>query len=108
MKNHLLEFLRDAAAALKGSACDAATLDALEGTQEAVRAMFARYEAPAPAGAEAVRESMREALHLFFQAIELLLTAHETGRLELLPSALAKAEEGSDLLEQVEYLIAST
>lgn len=107
MHNQLLEFLRDVAAALKDAPLTDDTVSALESTQETVREMFVRYDQPAPLGAEAVRDAMREALQLFFQSLELLLDAHETGTADQLTVAVAKAEEASDLLEQVEYLTQS-
>lgn len=82
-----------------------ATLDALESSKEALQGMYARYEAAAPEGAEEVRECMLEALQLFFSSIELLEEVNEGAETALLMEAVEKAEEASDLLEQIEYLV---
>lgn len=115
MNNELLEFLRDVAADLNlnGAPLPEATVADLEHCQEMLQEVYQRYEQPAPAGAESVREAMMEALEALFQAIDLLLALSDAGsEVELdaaqLRRAVDLAEEGSDLLEQVEYLIAES
>lgn len=115
MTNELLEFLRDVAADLNlnGAPLPQTTVDDLAHCQEMLQEIFARYEPPAPAGAESVREAMMEALEALFQSIELLLILSDAGAEAELDAAQLRravdlAEEGSDLLEQVEYLIAES
>ena len=69
-----------------------------------------RQPLPSPARFEA---AMMEALEALFQSIELLLIVSDAGAEAELDSAQLRravdlAEEGSDLLEQVEYLIAES
>ena len=107
MNNHLLDFLREVSSQLSMSdePLSPATLDALEASKESLQAMHGRYQAEAPPGAEEVRECMLEALTLFFCCIELLEEVNEGADAELLVQAVEKAEEASDLLEQIEYLV---
>jgi hypothetical protein len=107
VNNQLLEFLRDIAQELSISdeALSEDTLAALERSQETLRGLYERYEKPAPRGAEQVREAMLEALQLYFDAIDVIFDVNEGAETELLRAAIEKAEEASDLLEQVEYLV---
>ncbi len=107
MNNYLLDFLREVSSQLSMSddPLPQGTLDALESSKEALQAMYGRYESDAPEGAEEVRECMLEALTLFFSCIELLEEVNEGADTVLLMEAVEKAEEASDLLEQIEYLV---
>ena len=107
MNNHLLDFLRTVSSqrSMSDDALPQATLDALDNSTAGLQAMYGRYEAAAPEGAEEVRECMLEALQLFFSSIELLEEVNEGGDNALLAEAVEKAEEASDLLQQIEYLV---
>ena len=107
MNNHLLDFLRETSSQLSMSddPLPQTTLDALEASKEALQAMYASYEVEAPEGAEEVRDCMLEALTLFFSCIELLEEVNEGADTVLLMEAVEKAEEASDLLEQIEHLV---
>lgn len=107
MNNHLLDFLREVASQLSMSddPLAPATLETLEASKESLQAIYSRYQGEAPKGAEEVRECMLEALTLFFSCIELLEEVNEGAEASLLTEAMEKAEEASDLLEQIEYLV---
>ncbi len=67
--------------------------------------LYAQYEAPAPAGAEVIREFMLEALQLFYDAVEGIEAYVESGERDRLAESVLKAEEANDILSSIEYVI---
>ena len=107
LQNDFLTFIRELARELTLHDEPLADSDrqAIERAKEALRAVYERYQEAAPAGTEGVREGMLEALELFYDAVEILEAVDDGDDVALLAGALEKAEEASDILEQVEYLI---
>ncbi|HXE72699.1 MAG TPA: hypothetical protein VNO81_08550 [Candidatus Nitrosotenuis sp.] len=103
----LLSFLRSLATHLSLGA--ELPRDEVRSTLDMVRQtlsdLYARYEPPAPEGAEVVREFMLEALELFYQSVEGILGFLEGGDPELLTQSVLQAEEASDILNSIEYVI---
>ena len=77
----------------------------MEHLRSNLEAAYARYEQEAPVGAEAIREAMLESIDLFCSALDCLDQYAEKPNPNLLQLAVESAEEASDILEQVEYII---
>lgn len=63
------------------------------------------YDAPAPEGAEAIRELMLESLTLFDSALAQIEAFIDDAEEERLSLAMRDAQEANDLLEAVEDLV---
>jgi hypothetical protein len=106
VQNSLLDFVRDTVEQLalgdeKGEEIRP-MLEYLRGTLDQT---YARYEPPAPAGAESIREAMLESIDLFCSSLDCLEQYLEKPNPNLLSHAVGAAEEANDLLDQVDYII---
>lgn len=103
----LLDFLRNLASHLAlGTTLDLdAILPALGRLKEHLQELYAQYEAPAPEGAEVIRDYMLEALELFFGSIEEIEGFLEDADRDRLARAVVSAEEADDILGSIEYVI---
>lgn len=103
----LLNFLRDLAShlALGTPLSLEAILPALGRVKEHLQELYAQYEAPAPEGAEVIRDYMLEALELFFGSIEEIEAFLEDADRDRLARAVVSAEEADDILGSLEYVI---
>jgi len=102
----LLDFFRETCRDLAQSEDPPVYLDdSIEHLRSNLEAAYARYEGEAPEGAEAIREAMLESLDLFCSALDCLEQYLENPNAKLLTLAVENAEEASDILEQVEYII---
>lgn len=103
----LLDFLRNLASHLAlGTTLDLdVILPALARTKEHLQDLYAQYEAPAPEGAEVIRDYMLEALELFFGSIEEIEGFLEDADRDRLARAVVAAEEADDILGSIEYVI---
>lgn len=106
-KADLLDFLRNLASHLAlGTTLDLdAILPALGRLKEHLQELYSQYEAPAPEGAEVIRDYMLEALELFFGSIEEIEGFLEDADRERLARAVVSAEEADDILGSIEYVI---
>ncbi|MEW6277934.1 MAG: hypothetical protein AB1758_04870 [Candidatus Eremiobacterota bacterium] len=77
----------------------------LDLVKQTLEQLYQQYEAPAPQGAEVIREFMLEALQLFYQAVEGIEDFVATGQRDSLAEAVLKAEEANDILSSIEYVI---
>lgn len=103
----LLNFLRNLSSHLAlGTELDLDTIvPALGRMKETLQEMYAQYEAPAPEGAEVIRDHMLEALELFFGSIEEIEGFLDDGDRDRLARAVVAAEEADDILGSIEYVI---
>lgn len=106
LQNSLLEFVRETVEQLSlGEDLHEdlpAMLEFLRGNLEET---YARYEPPAPEGAEAIRDAMLESIDLFCNALDCLEQYGSRPNKNLLSLAVNAAEEANDLLDQVDYII---
>lgn len=81
-------------------------VDYLEGTQDALAALYEKHEQTPFDGAEVTSELFKEAVKLIHDGIEEILIVHDEGEDDdALASALSNIEEGSDVLATVRYTI---
>ncbi len=105
MDNSILDFLVRAARLLALEESPPAGLEeGLVTLEDTLTALIERYQQPAPAGAESIREAMLESLDLYLSAIDCLRTFLEEPKGSYLSKAISLAEEASDLLDQVDYI----
>lgn len=107
MSNELLEWIRDLAAELAtgDTALAPAVLDIMEEAYLDLQALGEKYQPPAPPGAEEIRECMLESVELYLRALDRIREVDHSGDSQGLREALDWAEEASDLLEQIDYLV---
>ncbi len=107
MNNELLEWIRDLAAELATgeTALAPAIIEIMEDAYQDLQSLGQSYQAPAPDGAEEIREAMLEAVDLYLNSLDRIREVDASGQTEGLREALEWAEEASDLLEQVDYLV---
>jgi hypothetical protein len=105
MHSSMLEFFRLTCGALEQDREPANLDSSLEHLRANLEAAYARYEAPAPEGAESIREAMLESIDLYCSALDCIEQFLESDNKKLLTHAVRCAEEATDLLEQVEYII---
>ncbi|HXE72808.1 MAG TPA: hypothetical protein VNO81_09110 [Candidatus Nitrosotenuis sp.] len=100
----LLGFVRDTAdrLALGLELPEEPLRQALDGLKETLAGYHARYQEPAPPGAESLQETMLEALELFYQSLEALEDYLATRDMDCLARAVVLAEEGDDLMLSLE------
>lgn len=103
----LLDYLRDLADHLsRGTALNWREVEGtLNSLQDLFEGIAARYQDPAPSGAEVVRELMLESVDLFMLCLDGIYDYIETKNPAELRLAVARAEEASDLLCAVEYAV---
>ena len=106
MENSLLDFVMETVHALSLGEGQREDIEAsLDFMRETLEDTYARYEPPAPEGAEAIRELMLESIDLYCNALECLNLYLERANPKLLKTAISAAEEASDLLEQVDAIV---
>jgi hypothetical protein len=107
LNNELLELIRELASELASGeeALAPAVMEILERAYAELEGLLAQYEAPAPEGAEEIRQCMLEALNLYLDALDRIREVDASGEAERLKEAVEWAEEASDLLDQIDYLI---
>lgn len=103
----LLDFVRTTAEHwARGGTASLAYNHTVVALRDQLDRLWERYQSPPPAGGEEVQDLMIDAIELFGRALDCLEQFCERANPNLLHLAVDSAQEGQDVLESVQYVIA--